>query len=334
MQLEMTIFATRAIVLMIACLSFAASAQEKTKADPFYKVVAKDGSGDYKTIQAAIDDSKSFPPQRITIFIKNGWYREKVKVHEWNPDITLIGESREDVVIIYDDYFGKVNSGINSTFHTYTLLVEGEGFIAQNLTIVNSSGDVGQAVALSVHANNAIVTNCTILGNQDTLYVTGNGFKMYFENCRIEGTTDFIFGSATAYFKNCSLHSLKNLYITAASTPKDEAYGFVFDSCRLIAEKNADSVYLGRPWRPHAKTVFINCKMDAHVKPEGWHNWNKPDAEQTAFYAEYNCSGEGYKPESRVQWSHQLTKKQAKAYTIENCLGSAMAARIKQLQLK
>jgi len=319
---------------MIACVSFSAIAQDKPKADAFYKIVAQDGSGDYTTIQAAIDDSKSFPPQRITIFIKSGTYHEKVKVHEWNPDITLIGESREGTVITYNDYFAKVNTGINSTFHTYTLLVEGDGFIARDLTIVNASGDVGQAVALSVHANNAIVVNCSILGNQDTLYVSGNGFRIYFENCLITGTTDFIFGSATAYFKSCTLHSLKNSYITAASTPQGEAYGFVFDDCRLTAERGIDAVYLGRPWRPYAKTVFLNCMMDAHIKPEGWHNWNKQEAERTTIYGEYNCSGTGYKPSDRVKWSHQLTKRQAKEYTVENCLGVAMAARIKQLQLK
>ncbi|MCR5862089.1 pectinesterase family protein [Flavobacterium sp. J372] len=333
MKLKVTLFTIRAII-MIACVSFSAIAQDKPKADAFYKIVAHDGSGDYTTIQAAIDDSKSFPPQRITIFIKNGTYHEKVKVHEWNPDITLIGESREGTVITYNDYFAKVNTGINSTFHTYTMLVEGDGFIARDLTIVNASGDAGQAVALSVHANNAIVVNCSILGNQDTLYVSGNGFRIYFENCLITGTTDFIFGSATAYFKSCTLHSLKNSYITAASTPQGEAYGFVFDDCRLTAERGIDAVYLGRPWRPYAKTVFINCMMDAHIKPEGWYNWNKQEAERTAFYAEYNCSGTGYKPSDRVKWSYQLTKRQAKAYTVENCLGVAMAARIKQLQLK
>lgn len=241
-------------------------------------------------------------------------------------------ESREGTVITYDDYFGKMNSGINSTFQTYSVLVDGDNFIARNLTIENASGEVGQAVALTVHARNVIVDNCSLLGNQDTLYVTGNGFKIYFHDCFIQGTTDFIFGSATAYFKNCTLHSLKNSYITAASTPQGAAYGFVFDSCKLTAADGVYGVYLGRPWRPHAQTVFLNCNMGAHIKPEGWHNWNKPEAEKNAFYAEYNCSGKGYTPNKRVGWSHQLTKQEAKKYTPEQCLGSDFYKMVKQLK--
>lgn len=304
-------------------------AQEKP-ANLYYKVVAQDGTGQYATIQAAINDCKSFPPERITIFVKNGRYHEKVKVHEWNPDITLIGESRQGTVITYDDYFGKIDGGINSTFQTYTVLVEGDNFIARNLTIENASGEVGQAVALTVHARNVIVDNCSLLGNQDTLYVTGNGFKMYFQDCFIQGTTDFIFGSATVYFKNCTLHSLKNSYITAASTPQGAAYGFVFDSCKLTAADGVDAVYLGRPWRPYAQTVFLNCDMGAHIKPEGWHNWNKPEEEKNAFYAEYNCSGKGYAPNKRVSWSHQLTMQETKKYTPEQCLGSDFYKTVKQ----
>lgn len=325
----MTYNTLKAVMLIVACMSFSRIVSQN-KPYEFYKVVAGDGSGDYTTIQAAIDDAKSFPPQRITIFVKNGRYHEKVKVHEWNTDITLIGESKDQTVITYDDYFGKINSGINSTFHTYTLLVEGDGFVARNLTIKNSSGDVGQAVALSVHANNAIIINCNILGNQDTLYVSGNGFKMYFENCLIEGTTDFIFGGATAWFEKCTLHSLKNSYITAASTPEGTAFGLVFNNCKLTAAGGVTAVYLGRPWRPYAKTVFINCQMDGHIKPEGWHNWNKPNAEKTSFYAEYNCSGAGYRPSDRVVWSHKLTKKQVKTYTVENCLGTKLVELINQ----
>lgn len=323
----------KAILILIALLFCPViHAQEKAAANPYYKIVAQDGTGQYATIQAAINDCKSFPPERITIFVKNGRYHEKVKIHEWNPDITLIGESREGTVITYDDYFGKMGAGINSTFQTYTMLVEGNNFIARNLTIENASGEVGQAVALTVHASNAIVMNCSIIGNQDTLYVTGNGFKMYFQDCYVQGTTDFIFGSATAYFKSCTLHSLKNSYITAASTPEGEVYGFVFDGCRLTAADGVDAVYLGRPWRPYAQTVFLNCNMEAHIRPEGWHNWNKPDAEKSTFYAEYNCYGKGYVPNKRVSWSHQLTKQEAKKYTPEQCLGSDFYKTVKQLK--
>lgn len=320
------------IVLVLVAFSYANSQTISKSKDEYSKIVAQDGSGDYTTIQKAIDDSKSFPYQRITIFVKNGTYYEKLEIHEWNSNISLIGESKEKTVISYDDYFSKINSGINSTFKTYTVLVEGDGFVAKNITIQNTSGEVGQAVALTIHANQVAIFNCNILGNQDTLYVTGSGFKNYFKDCYIEGTTDFIFGSATAYFENCIIHSLKDSYITAASTPEGIEYGFVFNNCSLKANKNVTQVYLGRPWRIYAKTVFLNCKMDNHIRPEGWHNWSKTDAEKSSFYAEYNCSGAGYSPKTRVNWSYQLDASQAQKYTEENCLGVSFYDFIKNVQ--
>lgn len=297
------------------------SAKEKAPKDEFNIVVAQDGSGDYTSIQEAIDNTKSFPYQRITIFIKNGTYYEKIKVHEWNSNLSLIGENKEKTIITYDDYFNKMNLGRNSTFYTYTLLVEGDDFKASNLTIQNTAGELGQAVALSVFSNRAVISNCNLLGNQDTLYVSGEGKRQYFKDCYIEGTTDFIFGKATVLFENCTIHSKKKSYITAASTPEGVKYGFVFVNCKLTADENITDVYLGRPWRIYAKTVFINCEMGKHIKPEGWHNWSKPEAEQTSFYAEYNCSGIGFQPKERVSWSHQLKKSQAKKYTIHQILG-------------
>ena len=274
--------------------------------------------------------AKAFPSERVTIFIKNGVYYEKVKIHSWNPYISLIGESRKKTIITYDDYFNKINIGRNSTFHTYTVLIEGNDFIAKNLTIQNSSGEVGQAVALNVNANRVFINNCSLLGNQDTLYTSGEGTKNYFRDCYIEGTTDFIFGDATVLFENCTIHSKSNSYITAASIPQNTAFGYVFKNCKLTASEKATDVYLGRPWRIYAKTVFINCEMGKHIKPEGWHNWSKPEAEKTAFYAEYKCSGEGFQPEKRVNWSHQLKKSQAKKYTIENVMGLSFSNTIKE----
>lgn len=294
------------------------------------KIVALDGTGDYTSIQAAINDSKAFPYNRITIFVKNGIYKEKIKVHEWNTNISLVGESKENTIITYDDYFNKIGLGINSTFYTYTLLVEANDFILKNITIENASGEVGQAVALSVFSDEVAVVNCRILGNQDTLYASGKG-KQYYKNCYIEGTTDFIFGSATAFFENCQIHSKKDSYITAASTPKDTLFGYVFKDCKLTANEGVTKVYLGRPWRVYAQTVFVNCDLGSHVLPEGWHNWSKPDAEKTTFYAEYNSSGEGSSPKTRVSWSHQLSKSDAKKYTIKNCLGLEFSKIINQL---
>ncbi len=302
--------------------------------DEFNIVVDQKGTGDFKTIQEAVNAARSYPSKRITILIKDGTYYEKVKVHAWNTTISFIGESREKTIITYDDYFNKIGIGRNSTFYTYTVLVEGNDFFCKNLTIKNTSGPVGQAVALNVNANRVMFTNCTFLGNQDTLYTSGEGTKNYFKDCYIEGTTDFIFGDATVLFENCTINSKSDSYITAASTPKDTTYGYVFKNCKLTADKNATKVYLGRPWRPYAKTVFINCEMGKHILPEGWHNWSKPEAEITSFYAEYNCTGEGFQPKTRVAWSHQLKSSEAKKYTIENILDSDSTPSAKQWYLK
>lgn len=293
---------------------------KKKTEDKYNVVVAKDGSGDFISIQEAINASKAFPYQRVIINIKDGTYNEKVHIYSWNTRVSLIGESKENTIITFNDYFDKINLGRNSTFHTSTFLVEGNDFIAKNLTIQNASGEVGQAIAVSVNANRVFFENCSILGFQDTLYTAGEGFKQYFKNCYIEGSTDFIFGEATVLFENCIIHSKTNSYITAASTPKNQKFGFVFKNCKLTANENVNEVYLGRPWRNFAKTVFINCEMGAHIMPEGWHNWNRKEAESTSFYAEYNCKGNGYKPKSRVGWSHQLKKSEAIEYTHENIL--------------
>tara|TARA_R110000868_G_scaffold107780_4_gene294791 strand:+ start:128 stop:2161 length:2034 start_codon:yes stop_codon:yes gene_type:complete len=295
--------------------------ENKAPIDPYNMVVAKDGSGDFTTIQEAIYASKAFPYPRVIINIKNGIYHEKVHVYSWNTRISLIGEDKEKTIITYNDYFDKIALGRNSTFHTATLLAEGNDFYATNLTIQNTAGPVGQAVALSVHANRVHIENCIIKGNQDTLYTSGEGYKQYFKNCYIEGTTDFIFGEATAWFQNCTIHSKSNSYITAASTPKGMDFGYVFMNCSLTADKQVAEVYLGRPWRTHAKTVFLNCSMGAHILPAGWDNWSNKEAEKETFYAEYNCNGEGFNSDKRVSWSHQLTTSQAKKYTLKNCLG-------------
>jgi len=296
--------------------------KQKAPKDDYNMVVAKDGSGDFTTIQEAMYAAKAFPYQRVIINIKNGVYNEKVHVYSWNTFVSLIGESKENTIITFDDYFGKIDLGRNSTFHTSTVLIEGDDFITKNLTIKNTAGPVGQAVALSVNANRCYFENCVFLGNQDTVYTAGEGFKQYFKNCYIEGTVDFIFGEATVFFEGCEINSKSNGYVTAASTPKGQAFGYVFKNCKLTANENATEVYLGRPWRTYAKTVYINCNLGKHIKPEGWNNWSNKEAESLSFYAEYNCTGVGYKPETRAVWSHQLKKSEAKTYTLENILKS------------
>src|SRR5699024_7509810 len=142
------------------------------------------------------------------------------------------------------------------------------------------------------------------------------------KDCKIEGTTDFIFGQATAVFKDCIINSTSDSYITAASTPKEANFGFVFIDCKLTSSKGVKEVYLGRPWRRHAKTVFINTRMGKHILPKGWHDWGKTEAHSLSLYAEYNSTGPGANSKQRVEWSHQLTPKERSRYTLENILNS------------
>lgn len=285
-------------------------------------VVAKDGSGDFETIQGAIDAMKSFPPERITISVKNGRYHEKVVVHEWNTRLTIVGEDEADTVITFDDYFDRIGRGRNSTFFTPTMQVNADDFVARNLTIENTAGAVGQAVALAVNANRAVFRNVRLLGNQDTLYVTGEGHRVFFDECYIEGTTDFIFGGASSVFRDCTIHSKAESYVTAASTPEHAEFGLVFIGATLTASADVKAAYLGRPWRQYAQTVFIDSTMGKHILPAGWHNWDKPQAECTSFYAEYNSSGPGGDPTGRAAWSRQLSDREAARFDIERLLRS------------
>jgi pectinesterase len=168
-----------------------------------------------------------------------------------------------------------------------------------------------------VEGDRCVFRNCRILGNQDTLYTAGQNSRQYFTNCHIEGTTDFIFGAATVLFENCTICSKADSYITAASTPKGKPYGYVFSHCKLTAKEGVTKVFLGRPWRDYAKTVFIHCEMGAHILPAGWSNWGGTTRDKTAFYAEYGNTGPGSHTSGRVPWSHQLTKMQAKKYNRE-----------------
>lgn len=314
-------------LFILIFLSFSGFSQEQDLIDTI--TVAADGSGDYTSIQDAIYTVEDKAAQRTTIFIKSGIYLEKVRIPVNKPNISLVGESLEGTIISNADHSGKRRHIPDDdgnpnfrTFSSYTLRVEGQGFTAENLTIRNTAGEVGQAVALHVHADQAAFKNCRILGNQDTLYVSLGGARSYFENCYITGTTDFIFGAATALFENCRIVSIKNSYITAAATPESELYGLVFSNCSIERlDKSVDAVYLGRPWRPFAKTVFVNCDLDEHIRPEGWHNWGKESNEKTAFYAEYQCKGPGAQhTDKRVGWSHQLKAEDFSKYTRANIL--------------
>lgn len=295
----------------------------------FELTVAQDGSGDFKTIQEAVNNVKDNTEKRVIIVIKSGIYIEKLVIPSLKGNITLRGINRDKTIISYDDYSGKplreVDPAGKTAFGTstsYSFLIEGDNCTLENLTVQNTAGRVGQAVALNIKADRVIVKNCAILGNQDTLYLSKDSVKVYFENCFINGTTDFIFGSSITYFYKCTIESLSNSYITAASTVQADKYGFVFVDCKLTAKDNTvDKVFLGRPWRPYAQTVFINTEMGSHIIPEGWNAWidtRFPDKDKTAFYAEYGSKGAGAKNISqRVGWSHQLKKEDLKKYNIE-----------------
>jgi pectinesterase len=287
-------------------------------------VVAKDGSGDYRYIQDAIDAIRVYLPKSITVRIKKGIYKEKIVVPSTLTNVTFLGDNRDSTVISYDDFSGK---GKMETFDSYTVKVMGNDIMFKNLTIENTAGRVGQAVALHVEGDRCTFENCRLLGNQDTLFASGENARQYFLNCYIEGTVDFIFGSATAFFDHCQIHSkTSGSYITAASTPKWVFFGYIFKDCKLTAAIDVEKVYLGRPWRDYAKTVFINCDMGNHIIDIGWNNWSRPETEKTSFYAEYKCSGAGFKPEKRAKWAHQLTDKEAGNYTIESVFSGKLNA--------
>jgi pectinesterase len=285
-------------------------------------VVARDGSGNFRTIQEAVTACRDYAERQYVIFVKNGVYNEKLLISTWKTHITIIGQDVDSTIITCNDYSGKTDSlGKKfNTFTSYTCMVAGNNIVFENITFVNSAGRVGQAVALHVEGDRCVFRNCKLVGNQDTLFASGENSRQYYVGCTIEGTTDFIFGAATAMFESCTIISKVNSYITAASTPPTQQYGFVFLRCRLLSDSVGRKVYLGRPWRLYAYTAFVNCEMGEHIRPEGWHNWSKPEAEKTARYAEYNSSGPGAHPTSRVSWSRQLTKAEAKLLTPWNIL--------------
>lgn len=289
--------------------------------------VALDGSGEFTSIQDAVNSTRDLGPGVVEIFIKKGTYHEKVTIPSWKHLLTLVGEDKDKTVIVNSDYSGKIDSitgNKHSTFTSSTLLVQGDDIVLNNLTVKNGSCNQGQAVALHVEGDRFIAKNCNLLGCQDTMYTATEGSRQFYTDCYIEGTTDFIFGEATVVFKNCTINSLTNSYITAAATPKNQEYGYVFFNCKLQAATGVNKVFLGRPWRSYAKTVFINTHMGDHIVKEGWNPWKGdkmfPEKEKTAYYAEYNSTGEGASPKTRVVWSHQLTKKEAKKYEIATIL--------------
>ena len=302
----------RKVLGLLLLLSVVSAAWAQERQDTI--VVSRDGTGNFRTLQEAIESARAFMDYTVTIYVRNGVYKEKVIVPSWVENIDIIGEDRDKTIITYDDH---ANINKMGTFRTYTVKVEGSDITFKNLTIENNAAQLGQAVALHTEGDRLKFINCRILGNQDTIYTGAKFTRLYFKDCYIDGTTDFIFGPSTALFENCIIHSKRNSYVTAASTPKEAKYGYVFKHCKLTAEPGVDKVYLGRPWRPYAYTLFIECELGKHIVLAGWHNWGKLSNEETARYMEYKNTGEGANASERVAWSKQLTKKEAEAVTVD-----------------
>ena len=303
-------------------------------------VVAKDGSGDFMSVQEAIDALPEMSKTPLTLYIRDGIYREKVVIPASKQNLLIRGESEEGTVISWDDYASKKNQFGKElgTSGSATMYVQGTNIIMSRLTIENTAGRVGQAVALMTMGDKQVYINCRLLGNQDTLYTYGRGnrdgretvenWRNYFLSCYIEGTTDFIFGSATAYFDKCKIHCKADSYITAASTCEGQPYGYVFELCEITAEPDVTKVYLGRPWRNYAQTVFINTGINGDfIRPEGWHNWNKAEAEKTVVYGEYYTynphmvikgSYREHDLSKRVKWAKRISKADVESkYSLE-----------------
>ncbi len=287
-------------------------------------IVAQDGSGNYKTVQQAFDKIPVGNKKPVTIFVKKGIYKERLVLDTRKDFVTLIGEDKDKTVLTYNNHAGlKLADGDTiNTWSSASFFIYGNNFTAKNITFKNDAGfTAGQAVALNVIGNRVAFYNCNMIGFQDVLFCSQQGSKQYYQDCYIEGTTDFIFGAATAVFTNCHIHSKKNSHVTAASTPREIPFGFVFIDCKLTADSNINKVTLGRPWQPNASVTYINCEIGSHIIPEGWNNWKNPDNEKTARYAEYKNTGPGSNIENRVPWSKQLSDEEVKKYTVENILG-------------
>jgi pectinesterase len=287
--------------------------------------VSQSGNADVTTVQAAFDAVPINNQTPITIMVKNGIYKEKLHLDAGKNFVTLVGESVEKTILTYDDHTGKIGADgtVINTRTSYSFLLKANDFTAKNITFQNDAGfTAGQAVAAEMDGDKAAFYNCRFIGFQDVLFTNNDSSSQYYKNCYIEGTTDFIFGSATVWFQQCHIHSKKNSHVTAASTPANHAFGYVFNKCTLTGDIGLHGVSLGRPWQPYAAVVYLNCNIDSHILPEGWRNWNNTDNYKTARFAEYKNIGLGADTINRVTWAKQLSDEAAKTFTIRNIFGN------------
>lgn len=299
----------------------------------------------------SIQDSAAMPVVPVTLQIHSGVYPEQLTIDR--PFLTLIGDGPEDTILTGALYARMPSDDIGKlgTFRTYSCRIAAHDVTLKGLTLENSAGrgpDVGQALALYADGDRLVFENCRFLGNQDTLFtaplppkeIEPNGFvgpgqfapringRHYYKNCYLEGDIDFVFGGATAYFEECEFFSKDigravNSYVTAASTPAGQSYGYVMDRCRFTGSCPPHSAYLGRPWREFAQTVLLNCEIGAHICEEGWHDWDKPYAHDTVLYAEFGSTGPSSAPEKRPDWVRILTFSEAEAYSRQSVLSGS-----------
>ncbi|GGY14792.1 pectinesterase family protein [Pseudoduganella dura] len=299
-------------------------------------VVAPDGTGDHRTVQEAFAAVPDNSADRTVILVKPGIYDGQKILRKEKNKVTLQGEAADTTILTWHINTNEEQpAGTDPRYKGTALVVLADDFRADRLTFRNTSGDHGQALALRIDGDRAVVTNSRLLGWQDTVML--NNGRHYFRDSYIEGRVDFIYGSATAVFDRCEIRSKNGGYVTAASTPPERPYGFVFIDSRLTgdpapwidpagkieARPPGALAFLGRPWRPYGSVTFVNTEMGAHIRPEGWDNWRKQDNEKTARYAEYNSRGEGAAPGKRVAWSRQLGDAEGRGLTVEKILGGA-----------
>jgi pectinesterase len=283
-------------------------------AGPIRVVVSADGTGDFKTIQRAVDHALDRAPilgptERLIIEIRPGVYRERVRVPPDRPRVTFLGKDAASTVITAN----MSAAAAGGTFFSAATDVSGAGFEAENITFENSFGVGSQAVAISVHSDGAVFRKCRFLGWQDTLYAASG--RQHYRECFIAGHVDFIFGNAAAVFDRCEIHSRGPGYIAAVSrTTPDMPTGFVFRECKLTGENTGKGVFLGRPWRAYARAVFLGCWMGDHIRPEGWDNWGNADNEKTAWFGERGSTGPGAEAARRVSWTHSLSEAEASSF--------------------
>lgn len=320
------LFSTAALCALVfigfnsGCKSFSSKASASAIC-PTNLFVASDGSAQFKTVQAAImsvpSGSNTNP---VVIHIKPGTYKELIYIQREKRFFKLIGESPTDTILTFDLYAGITNAEGKpiGTFKTPSTTIDADDFTAENITFENSAGPIGQALAIRVDGDRAAFRNCKFLGWQDTILL--NRGRQYFENCYVAGHVDFIFGAATTWFEKCEIHALRDGYLTAASTPMDVPFGYIFSNCKITGEPGV-KIFLGRPWRQYGSTIFLNCEMSDVVRSEGWNDWKK--SHETIRYAEFNSIGAGANPTNRPAWTKQLTKAEAKEITVEKVLGGA-----------